>query len=256
MTTLMTSSTQYLSLDDARLAQHARSDPQAFAELYRRHMRSIYRYHLAHTGNAGDAEDLTSQTFMAALEGMRSFRGGGPYITWLIGIASRKRALFFRGKKTQIPLDAVLHIPAPSLPTEKAAARRLQMDQLFAALKTISQDRAEAIILCFLKLYDGQREYLPSHSETGTISVLEKGALELVSAQMGRNEVLTGSIEAIGDRIRIRFVSESITDDPRMIASSRTFDLESDTLRYEMGMHTTRVERLTPHLKNSLQRVK
>lgn len=106
------------------------------------------------------------------------------------------------------------------------------------------------------KLYDGQREYLPSHSETGTISVLEKGALELVSAQMGRNEVLTGSIEAIGDRIRIRFVSESITDDPRMIASSRTFDLESDTLRYEMGMHTTRVERLTPHLKNSLQRVK
>jgi RNA polymerase sigma-70 factor (ECF subfamily) len=149
MTTLMTSLTQYFSLDDTRLAQHARSDPQAFAELYRRHVRSIYRYHLAHTGNAGDAEDLTSQTFMAALEGIRSFRGNGPYITWLIGIASRKRALFFRGKKPQIPLDSILHIPAPSLPTEKVAARRLEMDQLFAALKTISPDRAEAIILCF-----------------------------------------------------------------------------------------------------------
>jgi RNA polymerase sigma-70 factor (ECF subfamily) len=149
MTTLMTSLTHYFSLDDTRLAQHARSDPQAFAELYRRHVRSIYRYHLAHTGNAGDAEDLTSQTFMAALEGIRSFRGNGPYITWLIGIASRKRALFFRGKKPQIPLDSILHIPAPSLPTEKVAARRLEMDQLFAALKTISPDRAEAIILCF-----------------------------------------------------------------------------------------------------------
>ena len=149
MTTLMTSLTQYFSLDDTRLAQHARSDPQAFAELYRRHVRSIYRYHLAHTGNAGDAEDLTSQTFMAALEGIRSFRGNGPYITWLIGIASRKRALFFRGKKPQIPLDSILHIPAPSLPTEKVAARRLEMDQLFAALKTISPDRADAIILCF-----------------------------------------------------------------------------------------------------------
>ena len=99
MTTLMTiPKTQYSSTDDARLAQQACSDPQAFAELYRRHVRSIYRYHLAHTGDVRDAEDLTSQTFMAALEGIRSFRGTAPYITWLVGIASRKRALFFRGK--------------------------------------------------------------------------------------------------------------------------------------------------------------
>jgi RNA polymerase sigma-70 factor (ECF subfamily) len=141
--------TQYPSLDDARLAQHARTDPHAFAELYRRHVRSIYRYHLAHTGNIKDAEDLTSQTFMAALEGIRSFRGTAPYITWLIGIASRKRALFFRGKKPQVPLDAALHLPTSGLPTDKAAARRIQIDQLIGALHTISQDRAEAIILCF-----------------------------------------------------------------------------------------------------------
>ena len=88
MTTFMTvPKPHYPSLDDATLAQHARTDPQAFAELYHRHVRSIYRYHLAHTGNVRDAEDLTSQTFMAALEGIRSFRGTGPYITWLIGIS-------------------------------------------------------------------------------------------------------------------------------------------------------------------------
>ena len=50
MTTLMRSSAQYLSTDDIRLAQQARADPQAFAELYRRHVRSIYRYHLAGVG--------------------------------------------------------------------------------------------------------------------------------------------------------------------------------------------------------------
>jgi RNA polymerase sigma-70 factor (ECF subfamily) len=150
MTTFKTvSKSRYPSLDDASLAQHARADPQAFAELYHRHVRSIYRYHLAHTGNVRDAEDLTSQTFMAALEGIRSFRGTGPYITWLIGIASRKRALFFRGKKPEVPLDAALDLPNPGLPTDKAAARRLQMDQIIAALRTISRDRAEAIILCF-----------------------------------------------------------------------------------------------------------
>lgn len=149
MTTLMNIQTPYSSLDDARLAQQARADPEAFAELYHRHLKSIYRYHLAHTGNVKDAEDLTSQTFMAALEGISSYRGTGPYIAWLMGIASRKRLRHFRGSRPEVPLDAALQIPTLSLPTEKAASRRLQMDQVLHALRTISAERAEAVILCF-----------------------------------------------------------------------------------------------------------
>lgn len=60
MTTLMTiSKTQYPSLEDSRLAQQACTEPQAFAALYRRHVRSIYRYHLAHTGTVRDAWSKT-----------------------------------------------------------------------------------------------------------------------------------------------------------------------------------------------------
>jgi RNA polymerase sigma-70 factor, ECF subfamily len=181
MTTLMTiPKSQYLSLDDSGLAQRARTDPQAFAELYQRHVRSIYRYHLAHTGDVRDAEDLTSQTFMAALEGIRSFRGTAPYITWLIGIASRKRALFFRGKKPQVPLDAALHLPNPGPPTDKAAARRLQMDQLFGALRTISQDRAEAIILCFFsELSTAEAGLVLGKSEAAIRMLLSRGLHDL-----------------------------------------------------------------------------
>ena len=141
--------TQYLEMDDVRLAHQARADPEAFAELYRRHVQSVYRYYLAHTGNVKDAEDLTSQTFMAALEGIRSYRGTGPYITWLMGIASRKRAHFFRGKRPEVPLEAVFQLPTPILPTDKAAVRRIQTDQILSALRSISRDRAEALILCF-----------------------------------------------------------------------------------------------------------
>jgi hypothetical protein len=104
------------------------------------------------------------------------------------------------------------------------------------------------------KLYDEQTEYLPSHTETGSIRILEDGKLELVSAQKGRNEVLIGSIEHAGAAFRIHFVSKSITNDPRMISSRRTLEVEGDILRYEMAMHTTRVEQLTPHLSITLQR--
>jgi len=106
------------------------------------------------------------------------------------------------------------------------------------------------------KLYDGQTEYLPSHAETGSIHILETGELELVSAQKGRNEVLIGSVESVDAMLRVHFVSKSITDDPRMISSMRTFELEGDILRYEMGMHTTKVKSVTPHLKIGLQRLK
>ena len=106
------------------------------------------------------------------------------------------------------------------------------------------------------KRYDGQTEWLVSHWESGFMRILENGELELVSAQIGRSEVLIGSIETLDTMIRIHFVSKTIANDPRMISSMRTFELESDTLRYEMGMHTTKVEQITPHLQITLQREK
>jgi hypothetical protein len=106
------------------------------------------------------------------------------------------------------------------------------------------------------KLYDGQTEYLPSHAEHGVLRSLENGELELVSSQKGRNEVFVGILEPVGAGFQIRFVSKTITDDPRLISSTRTFELEEETLHYEVAMHTTKVEGLTPHLKITLHRVR
>jgi hypothetical protein len=106
------------------------------------------------------------------------------------------------------------------------------------------------------KRYDGSTEWLESHWEGGFIRILENGELELTSPQIGRTEVLVGSIESLDDMIRIHFVSKSISNDPRMLSSARTFELEGETLRYEMEMHTTKVDQSTKHLEISLQRMK
>jgi len=171
---------QYSSMDDAHLAQIARTDAHAFAELYRRHVIGIYRYHRAHTDNDRDAEDLTSQTFMAALEGIRTYRASGPYIAWLMGIASRLRARFFRGIRFEVPLDAAVHLPAPSLPTDKAAARRIQMDQLLDALRTISRDRREALILCFIcELSPSEAGLVLGKKDTAVRMLISRGLQDL-----------------------------------------------------------------------------
>jgi hypothetical protein len=107
------------------------------------------------------------------------------------------------------------------------------------------------------KRYDGQTEYLQSHWENGFISVLENEALQLVNIQIGgRSEILVGSIESINAGFRIHFVSKTLRNDPRMISSARTFELDGDLLRYEMEMQTTKVAQSTPHLKIALQRIK
>jgi len=147
MTTLMAETTQID--DESSLARLALTDTDAFAELYRRNVTRVYRYHAAHTGNTKDAEDLTSQTFMAALEGIRSYRGTGSFAAWIMGIASKRRLMFFRGNRHEVDLEAALHIPSPSLPTDKSAFQRLEFESISRALKKIPPDRAEAIILSF-----------------------------------------------------------------------------------------------------------
>ncbi len=136
-------------INDSVLAYEARSNVEAFAELYRRHVTRVYRYHAAHTGNITDAEDLTSQTFMAALEGIRSYRNEGSFAAWIMGIAARKKAMHFRSRRLEMPLDAALHLENPNLPTDKAAFQNLQIEQVHRALGQLSPDRAEVIALCF-----------------------------------------------------------------------------------------------------------
>jgi THAP4-like, heme-binding beta-barrel domain len=131
----------------------------------------------------------------------------------------------------------------------------------FGFRETLTFSRRDEKILAYeqrtQKLYDGQTEYLQSHWENGFISSLENGDLQLVNIQIGgRNEILIGKIESLGSMFRIHFVSKILNNDPRMISSARTVELEGDSLRYEMEMHTTKVNQSTPHIQIDLQRIK
>jgi RNA polymerase sigma-70 factor (ECF subfamily) len=180
MSTTMTLQSGNSIGDEMQLAQDARVSAEAFAELYRRYVRRVYRYHMAHTGNVKDAEDLTSQTFMAALEGIRSFRGDGSFIAWIMGIASRKRSLFFRGSRPEVALDAALHIPSPGLPTDQAASQRLGMESISRALKQISPDRADAWVLVYFgNLTNAEAGRVLKKSEAAVKMLTSRGLRDL-----------------------------------------------------------------------------
>ncbi|HSL45169.1 MAG TPA: sigma-70 family RNA polymerase sigma factor [Anaerolineales bacterium] len=158
--------------DEPDLAHRAITDIDAFAELYRRHLDRVYRYHIVHTGNVKDAEDLTSQTFMAALEGIRAYRGTGSFAAWIMGIASKKRLMHFRGHRIELPLEDAAFYPSLDPPTDKAASQRLQLESLSRALRHISPDRAEALILTY---FGGL-----SHAETARVLNKSEAAVKML----------------------------------------------------------------------------
>ncbi|HLB75918.1 MAG TPA: sigma-70 family RNA polymerase sigma factor, partial [Candidatus Dormibacteraeota bacterium] len=63
-------------------------EPGALAEIYERHIDSIYRYIYIRLRNQADAEDLTGQVFLKMIDALPGYRlQGVPFSTWLYRIA-------------------------------------------------------------------------------------------------------------------------------------------------------------------------
>jgi RNA polymerase sigma-70 factor (ECF subfamily) len=91
--------------DEASLVARFHQDPAAYAELYRRYVRRVYRYLYSHVSEATEAEDLTAQVFTAALESRSRYRDQGAFAAWLFRIARHKIADHFRRRRPQVSLE-------------------------------------------------------------------------------------------------------------------------------------------------------
>jgi RNA polymerase sigma-70 factor (ECF subfamily) len=88
------------ALADAEMVDRAKAgDLQAFETLTSRYERRVYSLALRMLRQQQDAEDVTQQTFLSALEHLVQFRGDASFSTWLLRIAThaalktiRKRA--------------------------------------------------------------------------------------------------------------------------------------------------------------------
>ena len=149
-----------IDLSDATerdLAERARVDIDAFAELYRHSLPKIHAFAWRRTGNRQAAEDICAATFEAALKGIGSFqwRSGG-FGAWLYRIAANQvidhhrreaRPTSDRGQQAM----AAMHTPT-ELDTPDAALDALGGDRekLRAALDLLNPRYQRAISLRFL----------------------------------------------------------------------------------------------------------
>ena len=88
--------------------------------------------------------------------------------------------MFFRGRKPAIPLDAVDHYPSPDRPTDAAASYRLQLESVSRALRQISEDRAEALILTYFSgLSHAEASRVLNKTEAAVKMLVSRGLQDL-----------------------------------------------------------------------------
>jgi RNA polymerase sigma-70 factor (ECF subfamily) len=132
----------------AQYEQIHRLPNDAFAELYRRYLTRVYRFSLIRTGSVPDAQDITAQTFLTALKGLKNYRGEN-FGAWLFGIARHKLADHYRRRPAQVSLDSIteIEILASELSLDETVSGRLTLERVNTALLAIASDRAEALSL-------------------------------------------------------------------------------------------------------------
>jgi RNA polymerase sigma factor (sigma-70 family) len=134
-----------LSQDDPALVRAARTDAEAFARLYDRYVQRLYHYCYHRTNNVRDAEDLTSQVFLAAMEAFPHYRQDGHFAAWLFTIARNKVVDHYR-RAADLPLEeAVLPSAHSDLASEAESSQ--QRESLLRALRELPEDEQELIRL-------------------------------------------------------------------------------------------------------------
>ncbi len=154
--TVMTSDVEGSFDDERSLVAQARSNKDAFATLYRRHVSAVYGYAYRQCGSREVAEEATSATFEKALRAIDSFewRGGG-LRPWLFRIASNEVAEIFRRQsrsarpRGQMALRDLAAEPAVEV-TYEFGDISIELITLRRALATLHPRYRDAITLRYL----------------------------------------------------------------------------------------------------------
>lgn len=112
----------------------ADDDRHAFATLVRRHqsqVRAVLRRLCA--GDAARADDLAQETFVRAWRGLREFRGGARFATWLHRIAVN--AWISDGRRAPAPIGMEGAAEATVEPASGAVDARRDLERAFAFLR-------------------------------------------------------------------------------------------------------------------------
>jgi RNA polymerase sigma-70 factor (ECF subfamily) len=168
-----------LGTDAALVAAAKSGDASAFGELYERYRDAIYRFCLARTGTAHDAEDLTSDVFVKALQSIDRYQDRGlPFAAFLYRIARNAAIDRARTLKQPLSVDGLLSEPASKQNVELEAAFAVEKSILLAAIARLKAEHRDVIVMRFIEGYAALEVAQLLGKTEGAVRTLQHRALE------------------------------------------------------------------------------
>ncbi len=119
--------------DDAALVRRAKEgDLQAFEALVSRHERRIYSLAWRILRHQQDAEDVTQQTFLSALENLAGFRQEASFATWLSRITTHAALKVIRKRDGRNGASGLAVDEAPASESDSDGAEALPHPEFIA----------------------------------------------------------------------------------------------------------------------------
>lgn len=144
------------------LLRRARAyDREAFADLYRFAVGPVYRYLSARLSTVEEAEELTQEVFVAALNGIQGLRAEDEagLLGWLFQIARHKLAdqLRRRYRRPSAPLEEAEQVEAPQPRPEELVEAEEERVELRRALDRLTPEQREVVVCKYVLGYDNER---------------------------------------------------------------------------------------------------
>lgn len=139
--------TQDVPGSDAQIAEAAKSDPQAFGELYERYYARVYRYTYHRLGNVAEAEDVTGAVFIKALEALPSYQTRrGSFAPWLFRITRNAVIDQYRRRRRQVTLQDVDHEPGEDDPMRDVLGKE-RREELHALVASLTAEQRDVVLM-------------------------------------------------------------------------------------------------------------
>lgn len=171
--------------DEQLLLDYAAGDAAAFAQLYERHERPVYRYLLRSlAGDAARADDLLQETWFAVVRNAANYEPRAKFTTWLYGIARTRLIDHWRAQKDDVSLSTPAANDEDESLGDFVAASRVDEPEV----RALSRAQAGAFMAAVERLPHEQREALLLHAE-GDLSANDIAQLTGVGMETAKSRL-------------------------------------------------------------------
>ena len=131
-----------------RLVEEAKTNPEAFGELYDHYFAQIYRFVYSRLRDQTVAEDVTSDVFFKALRAIGRYRPSGhPFSAWLYQISVNAINDHYRSKRPVSSLDGAIGVADSSRAVVDRVLDHVEAERIWSAIDTLPAQQRTAMTL-------------------------------------------------------------------------------------------------------------